>query len=141
MFERNPEASFDELQNSLHHAAQQSHSPGLGLISHAAILIKASNRTVIAVDELRAEIRRLDSKNGKLQNWVIGLAIASLLATCVQTYVALSPSSASLTLHGAQKPIAVQSASPSTVPITAAPSKIANEKNQPAASASKSRDH
>lgn len=97
VFERDPEASFETLQNSLQQAAQQNVAPGLGLISHAAILIKTSKHTVKAVDELREEIRRLDSKNGKLQSWVISLAVASLLATCVQTYVALRPPSPQVT--------------------------------------------
>ena len=100
MLNADPNSSFEDLQRSLMVAVStNTQFPALGLISHAAILIKTSKNTVDAVDELREEIRRLDSKNGKLQNWVIGLAVVSLFATCVQTFVALFPSSPTVALQ------------------------------------------
>ena len=41
------------------------------------------------IDSLQAHISNLDAKNSKLQIWVMWLAIASLVATTVQTAIAV----------------------------------------------------
>lgn len=38
-----------------------------------------------ATDALHATIKELSSSNAKLQRWVIGLAVASMISTAIQT--------------------------------------------------------
>lgn len=118
MFDTDPTKPYAELLGNVQQAVHQSHVPGLPLLPLATLLVKVSTETSETIADLKRHITDLNKKNGILQGWVVALAVAALLATIVQTSVAVfsyqsSPRVSSLTAAGAAVgPLSAASAAP-----------------------------
>ena len=84
-FDADPTKPTQELLSDIRAATQQPHFPGLPLLPFANLLVKVSTEGSEAVEGLKAHITALNEKNGKLQWWVVALAIAALASTLIQT--------------------------------------------------------
>jgi hypothetical protein len=86
-----PSVPKEDLLSAISAAATgQAHAPGLPLIPLATLLVKVSGEASETIADLKSHITELNRKNGRLQNWVIVLAVAALLATTVQAVVAVA---------------------------------------------------
>ena len=85
-----PTASKEDLLSAIRGAANQPHIPGLPLIPLATLLVKVSGEASESIADLKNHITELNKQNGRLQNWVVALALVALLATIVQTIVAVA---------------------------------------------------
>lgn len=103
-----PRKPTEELLADIRSAAQQPGHPGLALLPFANLLVKVSGNAEETIKDLKQHISDLNEKNGRLQNWVVVLAIASLLATVIQTAVSLGyVTPANSTLPAVQKSPAI----------------------------------
>ena len=80
-----PKKPKQELLNDIRAATQQPHFPGLPLLPFASLLVKVSDEASETIESLKLHITALNEKNGKLQFWVVVLAVVSLVGTIVQT--------------------------------------------------------
>ena len=89
MFNRDPSKPYSELLANVQAAVSQDHAPGLPLLPLATLLVKVSTEANETIADLKKHITDLNEKNGKLQWWVVALAMAALFATITQTAIAV----------------------------------------------------
>jgi hypothetical protein len=122
MLDTDPNIPSDQLLRNIVHATQQPHFPGLALVPFATLMVKIAGEAEVTITKLQDHITHLDEKNGKLQFWVVALAVVSLVSTLVQTGIAV------VTLQAPQQAIPP----PATPATTATAAAVINAVSKPA---------